>query len=315
MTVTHLAKSYQIKNKPDFIAVNDVSFEIPDGRVVAFLGPNGAGKTTTVKMLLGLITPSAGTITIAGQPATPRSLRSVGAVLEGSRNIYWRLSPTENFEYWGGIRGVSRRTAIDRGVGYLDRFHMADKARQPVRELSRGMQQIVAICCALIHQPQLLLLDEPTLGLDLMAADRIEAIIRQLAREQHLGVLLTTHDMAVAQALSDDVLMIEHGQIVFRGETQTALRDFSAETYQLHFSAPLTAQAQTDLAALGTVALTAPDAAQLTLAQPDCLPMALKILATLPIDTITKQQVDLGTLFKQIIQSHQKAGADHADRD
>lgn len=112
----------------------------------------------------------------------------------------------------GGLRGIPHQTARQRGLANLARFGLSAKANQPVRELSRGMQQIVAICCALIHQPKLLLLDEPTLGLDLPAVEKIQTIIRQLVAETQLGVLLTTHDMGMAQALADDLLMIDRGK-------------------------------------------------------------------------------------------------------
>jgi ABC-2 type transport system ATP-binding protein len=313
LSANHLSKEFPTSNQQPFVAVQDVSFTVPTGRVVAFLGPNGAGKTTTIKMLLGLITPTHGTIQVLGHPVA-RTLGAVGAVLEGSRNIYWRLSPLENFEYWGGLRGIPRKIAQKRGMAYLTTFGLAAKADQPVRALSRGMQQIVAICCALIHQPQLLLLDEPTLGLDLTAAEQIQTIIRQLVADTHLGVLLTTHDMSVAQAIADDVLMIDQGTIVFRGETQSALRGFSSETYALSFAKPLMSPELTQLGRWGTMAPVSPTQVIITLADTHPLSELLGYLGHLPITAIEKQQVDLAALFKHVIRQHQKGVTVHVDR-
>lgn len=313
LSVNHLGKAYTIPHAAPFAAVSDVSFTVAAGHIVGFLGPNGAGKTTTIKMLLGLITPTQGTIQINGQQPL-QALCSVGAVLEGSRNLYWRLSPAENFDYWGGLRGIPHQTARQRGLANLARFGLSAKANQPVRELSRGMQQIVAICCALIHQPKLLLLDEPTLGLDLPAVEKVQTIIRQLVAETQLGVLLTTHDMGVAQALADDLLMIDRGKIAFRGRTASALAGFSPETYALAFTTPPSTAVISQLTALGTLSQPAATTLLITLPAAADLPQLLSVLSRLPLITITKQQADLAALFKYVLANQGKGDDIHAHR-
>ena len=160
------------------------------------------------------------------------ALKDIGAVLEGSRNLYWRLTPVENFEYWGGIKGVSRLKTLQRGKELMSAFGLESKLNSTVQQLSRGMQQQVARCTALIHSPSLLLLDEPTLGLDLEASDRIQSLLEVLAKEQEVGILLTTHQMDVAERLSDSVAIINNGQIIKQGFTKNVLKQFSSgETY------------------------------------------------------------------------------------
>lgn len=174
LEVCNLQKTYQQRGKR-IEALRGVSFNINAGEVLAFLGPNGAGKTTSIKMIAGLIQPDSGSVRIAGcdPQRNPQALRSLGAVLEGSRNLYWRLTPQENLEYFGVLRGSSPKATHQQAMRLLERFGLMHKRRTPVKALSRGMQQKLAIAVALVHKPQLLLLDEPTLGLDVEASQNV----------------------------------------------------------------------------------------------------------------------------------------------
>lgn len=234
LEVDGVCKSYPVRGGEPIRAVRDVRFSLDGGRILAFLGPNGAGKTTTIKMIAGLVRMDQGDVRIAGhsmEKSAALAMRTLGAVLEGSRNLYWRLTPIENIEYWAGIRGVPRRIAAERGMELLRSCGLEQKAHQTVQQLSRGMQQLVAICAALVHEPKLLLLDEPTLGLDLDAADRIQQIVDRLAHEEGAGILLTTHQMEVAQRLSDEVVVIRQGEVILRGETDEVRRRLRGEAY------------------------------------------------------------------------------------
>ena len=219
------------RGKRQFEAVRGVSLSLCPGEVLAFLGPNGAGKTTTIKMIAGLIYPDAGWVRIAGKDPhrQPDALRGVGAVLEGNRNLYWRLTPLENLEYFGVLRKLPRRMARQRGLALLERFELTDKLKEPVRKLSRGMQQKIAIAVALIHEPNLLLLDEPTLGLDVEAGETVKTLLRQVAASG-CAILLTTHQLNVAEELSDRVAVIRQGEIVAEKPTQELIRQFSARS-------------------------------------------------------------------------------------
>jgi ABC-2 type transport system ATP-binding protein len=216
-------------------AVVDVSLRVQAGEVLGLLGPNGSGKTTTIKMIAGLIAPDAGTIRVhARDPHRDRSvLARIGAILEGGRNLYWRLSPEENLEYFGVLKGLTRRDARSRGQALLQRFDLADRRAMPVQQLSRGMQQKVALAVALIHRPTVLLCDEPTIGLDVESAAGMLAMIRELVSEGH-AVLLTTHQLDVAERIADRVAIIDKGRIVVEGHVSTLLRRFSASgTYRI----------------------------------------------------------------------------------
>lgn len=225
ITVTNLCKRFN-----DFQAVSKVSFTLGKGEVLGILGPNGAGKTTTIKMTIGIITPTAGSARIMGHDTAIESERlkanqHIGVLLEGARNIYWRLSPLENLRFFGANRGLSRQ-AIDSKAGELfTLLGLEDQAHKMVAQFSQGMKQKVALANVLIHDPDILILDEPTLGLDVESAQKIEETISKLVK-QGKAVLLTTHMMRMAEKLAGKLLVISEGQEVAHDETQSLLARF-----------------------------------------------------------------------------------------
>lgn len=225
IAVENLSKHYR-----DVPAVSDVSFTLAAGQILALLGPNGAGKTTTIKMILGLVTPTSGQamvmaydMAVAGEMR--QGLHHVGAVLEGARNAYWRLSVMNNLRYFGGLRGLAGRTIQERADELLAMLDLSAHKDREVRLLSRGMQQKVAIANALIHDPEILVLDEPTLGLDVEAAKTLEETIVRLAK-QGRAILLTTHVMSLAERLAHHIFVIHEGQQVAYDDTKTLLNQF-----------------------------------------------------------------------------------------
>ena len=196
------------------IAVDRVDIAVARGEIYGFLGPNGAGKTTTIKMILGLITPSAGAVEIPNGIRTRDGRLRLGAVLEGNRNIYYRMTAVENLWYFGLLRGMKPADVRRRTDELLAFLELTDKRNAPSQTLSRGMQQKLAIACALIHDPDILLLDEPTLGLDVATARAIQTKLTELAHMRGKTILLTTHQMDLAQAVSDRVGIINRGRIV-----------------------------------------------------------------------------------------------------
>jgi ABC-2 type transport system ATP-binding protein len=285
----HLHKTYRSKGQ-SLAAVKDVSLKIEGGEVLAFLGANGAGKTTTIKMIAGLILPDEGRVRISGRdPHTnPWALRSLGAVLEGSRNLYWRLTPEENLEYFGVLRGLPRKTARQRTVELLDRFELTHKRKVMVQTLSRGMQQKLAIAVALIHNPQLLLLDEPTLGLDVEATENVKQIIRE-----------TTHQLDVAEELSDRVAIIQNGVIAVEQPTAELIRQFSGTAYTLELAQALDADRLSKIEALGGVI----KGNTIYVRELETVYEALSILKPLPIVKVEQDQASLTKIFLQVIQS------------
>jgi len=199
------------------IAVEDVSLQIPPGQVFGLLGPNGAGKTTTIKMMAGLVTPTDGTARLGGYDiGTQRSqaVQQIGAVLEGSRNVYWSLSAWQNLLYFGRLKGLRGAEIKPRAERLLRDLGLWDRRNELVGGFSRGMQQKVAVAAALVTDPQIVLLDEPTIGLDVEAARTVRQWVVRLAHAEGKTIVLTTHLLAMAEELCDRVAVIRDGRII-----------------------------------------------------------------------------------------------------
>ena len=285
-------------------AVQSVSFRVAPGEVLAFLGPNGAGKTTTIKMTAGLVRPDAGDVRVGGVSLFARHdavTAQLGAVLEGSRNLYWRLTVRENLEYWGAMRRLSMRGARRRADELLELVGLTDRARNTVQTLSRGMQQKVALCQALMHRPHVLLLDEPTLGLDLESGEGIKRVVRQLAQEG-TAVLLTTHQLDVAQELSDRVAMIRKGRLVLEGATADVLARYSQPVLTVMAARPWPADVAVRLAGLPAV-VTGADTLSVDLADDrgSTLYEVLERLNPHPLLKIERHQADLAQVFQEVM--------------
>ncbi|MGG6294645.1 ABC transporter ATP-binding protein [Leptolyngbya sp. AN02str] len=294
----NLRKSYREKGK-EITAVRDVSLRLDGGEVLAFLGPNGAGKTTTIKMIAGLILPDKGHVTIAGRNPhrDNRALRGLGAVLEGNRNLYWRLTAAENLEYFGVLRGLSRRVAQQRGMQLLERFGLMEKRKTVVQALSRGMQQKLAIAVSLIHDPQLLLLDEPTLGLDVEATQHVKSLVREIAAEGR-AILLTTHQLDIAEELSDRVAIIQRGEIIAEEPTSELIRQFAGTAYRIELDAEIDEQRQSKLDALGIVV----SDRTVIVRDSSLLYSVMAILNPLPLVSVEKDQATLTDVFLKLVQ-------------
>ncbi|MFZ5827558.1 MAG: ABC transporter ATP-binding protein [Bacillota bacterium] len=248
-----LIKEYPGSDRKIFRAVDGLNLSVQKGEILAFLGPNGAGKTTTIKMILGLVRPDAGRISVLGLDVERQRyevLRRVGAVLEGNRNIYWDLTVLENMRYWGTLKEVPAATLKRRIPELLGFFDLEEKLHVIGKQLSRGMQQKLAIACSLIHDPEIILLDEPTLGLDVQAARMVKERVLQLSREQGRTVVLTTHQLDVAQELCERVAIITKGQLRALDQKENLIQMFSQQEYEFKISGPLPEAA---LAQFGTV--------------------------------------------------------------
>lgn len=295
----NLRKTYRQRGQR-IEAVRRVSLAIAAGEILAFLGPNGAGKTTTIKMIAGLIWPDDGWVRIAGRDPhrDPQALSMLGAVLEGNRNLYWRLTPEENLEYFGMLKGLNRRDVRQRSRELLAQFGLLEKRHIPVQALSRGMQQKLALAVALVHKPWLLLLDEPTLGLDVEATETVKALVREIAQEGH-AILLTTHQLPVAEALSDRVAIIHKGAIATEAPTQELLRQFSSGTYRVEMTNELDPNRVRTLETLGAVV----QGGQVVyVSRPEELYPVLDVLRPLPLLRMVKDQADLTEIFLKLVQ-------------
>ena len=209
-----ISKSYE-----DKIALNQVSFDVANGEVVALLGANGSGKTTTIQSICSLVIFDEGDITFDGQSVknNRRYLKKIGAVLDGSRNINWRLTVEQNAGYFARLKGA-RSADVKPYIQELEeRLGLAQYRGTEVMKLSTGNRQKASLLCALMHSPQLLLLDEPTLGLDLQTVSELQSIITSQAQTQQQGFLITSHDMSFIDQICTKVVVLEQGCIVYQG--------------------------------------------------------------------------------------------------
>jgi ABC-2 type transport system ATP-binding protein len=209
-------KSKISKEEKLFTAVNGVSLKIEQGEIFGLLGPNGAGKTTTIRMLCTLLEPTSGTACVNGYDILKQAnmvRQSLGIVMAGERSIYWKLTGRENLEYFAALYHVPPQIAKKRIAELLEKMELTGRADELVEKYSSGMKQRIAISKALLAQPPILLLDEPTLGLDPQAARKLREIIKELKQEGHT-VLLTTHYMEEADQLSDRIGIIDQGKII-----------------------------------------------------------------------------------------------------
>jgi ABC-2 type transport system ATP-binding protein len=231
-----LSKSYRVYQKKEGLlgalrglfrreykevrAVENVSFTIEAGEIVGFLGPNGAGKTTTLKMLAGLIYPGAGTARVLGHVPWDRedAFRRRFALVMGQKNqLWWDLPAADSFQLHREIYSLDG-DAFKRTLGELtELFGVKELTRQPVRELSLGERMKMELIAALLHQPQLLLLDEPTIGLDVVAQVTIQKCLREYNSVRGVTMLLTSHYMRDVEALCRRVLVITHGKLLYDG--------------------------------------------------------------------------------------------------
>lgn len=232
--VRNLRKVYRIRSGSPIIAVDDVTFQVERGRVVGLLGSNGAGKTTTIKSILGLVQPTSGTVRIFGidmRRERAKGLTRVSAVLEGSRNVYWRMTPRENLFFFAGLHGISPRRVRSYVNELLERFSLANKADAQTRTLSLGMKQKLSVACAMVTQTPVLFLDEPTLGLDVETTQEMRGLIRQMAEEDGRTVILSSHDMAVVERVCHDVIVMQKGRVVVQDRIERLLELFRAGAY------------------------------------------------------------------------------------
>lgn len=231
-------------------AVDNISFEIEKGKICGILGPNGSGKTTTIKSICNLIIPDKGNIKIFGKD-NKKSAEHISAVFEGTRNLYWRLTPKENLRYFAGIRGLGGRKIENNIDILLDKFNLTDKKDVMVNNLSRGMQQKVAIATTLICDTEIILLDEPTLGLDVQSYMDIKDILTDIALNMNKTILLSTHNMDLVQAICEEVVILNKGKIISHDTLENLMDMFDSRTYEVVLAESLSKEAKENLLSLG----------------------------------------------------------------
>ncbi len=221
LRVDHVAKSFATTQ-----AVKDVSFTVQAGEIFALLGPNGAGKTTTIRMILDILKPDRGSIAVLGGPINERTRDRIGYLPE-DRGLYRNLKLLDCLVYLAGLKGVPSAEARRRAQDYLERLDLAAHSQKKISELSRGMQQKAQLITALLHAPDLLIVDEPFAGLDPVNVRLIKDILRQQAATGRT-IILSAHEMSLVEELAGRMAMINRGEVVLYGKIADVRRSFAA---------------------------------------------------------------------------------------
>jgi ABC-2 type transport system ATP-binding protein len=225
------AKALFKRQTRDVRAVEAVSFDVGPGEVVGFLGPNGAGKTTTLKMLAGLLYPTGGEARVLGHIPSKREreyLRRMTMVMGNRNQLQWDIPAMDSFELNRAIYRLQRSDYLAMRDELIELLDVGDLVRKPVRNLSLGERMKVEIVGALLHRPQVLFLDEPTIGLDVTMQKRIRTFVAEYNKRHGATVLLTSHYMADVEALCKRVIVIHHGRILFDGALASLADEFAA---------------------------------------------------------------------------------------
>lgn len=226
LEIVELVKKFGAKT-----AVDSVDFSISSGEIFGFLGPNGAGKTTTIKMIVGLLKPTAGTVRVGGYDVQTQGLqaKSICGYVPDTPNLYPKLSGRELLRFVGNLYGLSNEQVLRRMEELLRLFDLSEAGDDSIDSYSHGMQQKIALAAALVHDPKVLVLDEPTVGLDPKSARLIKDILRQMA-ERGAAVFLSTHILEIAERMCDRIGIINQGKVIAVGTMDELRMMGSGET-------------------------------------------------------------------------------------
>ena len=205
-----------VKTFADKLAVDDLSFSVAPGEIFGLIGPNGAGKTTTLKMMMDIIKPDSGEVTILGEKLSEAAKNKLGYLPE-ERGLYKKQRVLDTIVYLASLKGVTSRVAVERANRLLEQTGMLPNARKKIDELSKGMSQIIQFIVTIIHEPQLIILDEPFASLDPVNTELLKNIFLAL-RNQGKAIILSTHQMNQVEELCDRILMVNHGRAVLYGD-------------------------------------------------------------------------------------------------
>lgn len=234
--LANLSKSFVVKSgkglnreSKEVVAVDAISLEIEEGQSVAFVGPNGAGKSTTIKMLTGILTPSSGEARVLGfvpWKERTRLTRHIGAVFGQRSQLWYHLPPGDTFELLSRIYSLDRDKYRQRRDHLIEIFQMSSYLDTPVRKLSLGQRMRAEVACSLLHFPRVLFLDEPTIGLDVIARQELRELIRNWNRDEGITVFLTSHDAGDIESVAKRVIIINHGRVVLDDRVSSVKRNY-----------------------------------------------------------------------------------------
>jgi ABC-2 type transport system ATP-binding protein len=226
LSVRNISRSFGTRR-----VVDDVSFDVGRGRLTGFVGGNGAGKTTTMRMILGVLRPDSGTITLDGMPVSQSALHGFGYMPE-ERGLYPKMEIGEQLAYLARLHGIDKVTATQRADDLLERLGLIARRKDKLEALSLGNQQRVQVAAALVHDPDVLIMDEPFSGLDPMAVDEVVSVIAEHAA-RGVPVLFSSHQLDVVERLCDDLVIIADGKVRAAGEREALREQYSGSRWSL----------------------------------------------------------------------------------
>ncbi len=229
LQVEHISKKYG-----EFVAVSDISFSVRPGTIFGLLGPNGAGKTSTIRMIMNITVPDSGTISILGKPSTEGSSSLIGYLPE-ERGLYRKMKVLDHLIFLGEIRGLTGKDARAKSVHWLERLDLTEWSLKKVEELSKGMQQKIQFIGCVIHEPEILILDEPFSGLDPVNARVLRELLMEY-RDKGKSVVMSTHVMEHAERLCDEIALVNRSRVVLSGTIEEVKRRFSGNRLVIHGS-------------------------------------------------------------------------------
>ncbi len=322
VSISQLAKHYQVPEREGGLkaavtslfnrkyktikAVDGITFNIEAGEVVGFLGPNGAGKTTTLKMLSGLLHPTSGNVSVLGYEPRHRShdyLRQITLVMGNRNQLTWDLPALDSFDLQRAVYGIPvdqfKRTRDE----FIELLELQDLVTKPVRNLSLGERMKMEIVAALLHQPKVLFLDEPTIGLDVTMQRRIRTFIAEYNKRYNATVLLTSHYMADVEALCKRVIVIHHGRILFDGDLSALVNQFSSFK-TLSLTLP---NADADLSKYGEVVSQEDGRVTLRVPKPQTSQVTAKLLSDFQVDDLTVEDAPVDDVIDQVFSQKEEA--------
>ncbi|MGI8922848.1 MAG: ABC transporter ATP-binding protein [Fimbriimonadales bacterium] len=288
------------REKVSVEAVKSVSFSIEEGEVVGFLGPNGAGKTTTLKVLSGILFPTSGRAEVLGYnpwDRRPEMQKQISLVMGNKMQLWWDLPAWDSFQVLKEIYEVSDSDFRARAEFLVETLQLEDKIHTQVRKLSLGERMKCELVAALLHNPKVIFLDEPTIGLDVVSQKKIREFLKDYNRETNSTIILTSHYMQDVAELCERIIVIDHGKQVFAGSLATLSRQFSpVKQLRLVFSSAPT----TDLSAYGRVVSSSEMEAVIEVPREETTRIAARILQDLPVEDISIDEADIEDVIREL---------------
>jgi ABC-2 type transport system ATP-binding protein len=326
ISVSHLTRSFQVFDKkpglgasiksifyrPErtVLAVNDVSFDITKGELVGFIGPNGAGKTTTLKCLSGLLFATSGNLNVLGfQPSWRQYeyLKQIGFVMGQKNQLWWDIPPQETFLLNQAIYGISDKDYKKRLDYFIEILDIKDIISVQTKKLSLGQRMRCEFVAALLHNPKVLFLDEPTIGLDVIASQKIREFIKNINQEFNTTVILTSHNMTDVEQLCPRVILIDHGQIKFDGLLSTLTAKYTElKILKFTFENKIS---KTAVSKFGDIISGDGFSYTIKVGKDKYLNVAGKILSSLPVVDLNIEDTPIEDVIRQIYSSSSLRGA------